>query len=488
MKKTSKIMVALFIIAAMLLSSFTALCSISKADEYEDKLDCYVYSRNVYELGPQEIISIYSNNSTGGPTMSYRHSCDISGKEVIPIYCGPEMTTQLQDGCIDATDASAMLRYAKVDRGSYDESVEQINAEWREDIADISRSIVKYYGEKGVTINPEDITTYVTVVTPAVEEFNITAGTYDFSINTNTGINQEVLSKMQTVSQKNTEADEDLQLIAVTAKMTDGTMYRMIVGSDDNVYLIKAEDTQNIGIDDEFKTSMTYTALDKTTEDDGNVFLAPYTDNDNPKKDSDVTVTIKSENKQKITSVVVGETSAELSKDANSLGWFYPDESDKTVIAKVYPFDTYDNTTYAGNVSEKVGLISENGDEDTQNPKIKWTFRRKTKEETENNDGSVTIVITYNLPIDKDKIPNGWEAIYDQDGKTVHKITKTIKKGNNYKEDVTVKQYGTDATVTTTVEKVWNLPQTGEMWIFIAAGIAGLTIFTISRRRKISKM
>ena len=145
----------------------------------------------------------------------------------------------------------------------------------------------------------------------------------------------------------------------------------------------------------------------------------------------------------------------------------------------------YDNKTFNGKVSETVKLISENEKEDTQNPKIDWTFRRKTKDETQNADGSITIVITYNLPVDKDSIPSDWEPIYDEDGETIHKITKTIKKGENYKKDVTVKQNGTDATVTTPVEKVWELPKTGDIWTFAAIGMVILVVFTISRRRKI---
>ena len=111
-------------------------------------------------------------------------------------------------------------------------------------------------------------------------------------------------------------------------------------------------------------------------------------------------------------------------------------------------------------VKETVKLTGAEGGEDTQEPSIKWTFRRVLVEEKENEDESVTVTITYNLPVDEDSIPDDWSPVYDEDGKTIHKIQKTIKKGEDYEKDVTVKQNGTDSTVTTPVKKVW--PKDGD--------------------------
>lgn len=487
MKKTNKIIVALIMIAAMLASSFTALYGTSKADEYEDIVDLYVYSESMYEFQPAEILDIYADLQTSHPDLKYRYAHDVSKGTLIPILVGEHYGTQLQDGKIDATDSTCILAYTRIT--SRPEALDGVtaaseNSEWMEDINDIRRSIVKYYEKEGKTVNLEDIKVTVTVVTPAVEELDIAAGTYDYVMDTDTGITQAVFEKICAVAdinQRGQSKQNSLQKVTLTAETKDGKLYKMVVGSDNNFYLL---DPESINVVD-FGTTMSYTALDKTTEDDGNVFLPPYIDNDNPNKDADVTVTIKSKTGENIIAVVSGETAAELSKDANELGWYYPDEADKTVIAKVYPFDKYDNKTFNGKVSETVKLISENEKEDTQNPKIDWTFRRKTKDETQNADGSITIVITYNLPVDKDSIPSDWEPIYDEDGETIHKITKTIKKGENYKKDVTVKQNGTDATVTTPVEKVWELPKTGDIWTFAAIGMVILVVFTISRRRKI---
>ena len=488
MKKTNKIIVVIAMIIAMLGGSFSALCNISKADEYEELLgnDVYAYATNEYEFSASEIISIYSSNSTGH-NVKYRYAHDVSKGVLIPVYhdtINDNYGTTLQDGIIDASDASAMISYG-AGTVREDEPIAQASGIWENNIVDISNSIAKYYSEQRKTVDPTSIKVVVDVIVPKNEELGISENQYSYSIDTENGYTEEAYQKAKSLRSnfRACEIDDRVQFIKITATTPDGRVFKTVVGTDNNIYLLEPASIEEKK--DTFDTTMSYTALDKTTEDDGNTFLAPYTDNDNPKKDSDVTVKIKSTTGDDIVSVVNGETSAELSKEANSLGWYYPNEEDKTVIAKVYQFDTYDNTTYNGKVSETVKLISEDGQEDTQKPSIEWTFRRKTKEETTNNDGSITVVITYNLPVDKDSIPSGWSAIYDQDGETIHKITKTIKKGENYKQDVTVKQFGGDKKVTTTVEKVWAIPQTGEAWIVASVAIIALVVFMFTRRRKI---
>ncbi len=231
-----------------------------------------------------------------------------------------------------------------------------------------------------------------------------------------------------------------------------------------------------------FNTLMEYVSNSKTTPDDGKTFLPQYHDNDVDKKDLDVTVRIKSRTDEDI----VSTNGVELTSDGkpNSEGWYYPDTNDKKVIAKDYPFDKYDNTKDNGKVKETVKLVGAEGGEDTQTPSIEWTFRRKSVKEKTNANGSVTVTITFNLPIDTSKIPDGWSPVYDEDGVTCHKIEKTIKKGEDYDADVPVKQNGTDATVITHVTKKWQpaiIPQTGEtlaivvVSIIILLGIAGVS-------------
>ena len=283
--------------------------------------------------------------------------------------------------------------------------------------------------------------------------------------------------------------------------------YDLELGNDLNWYLVPQSilPIQETEPEAEFSTVMDYVAVDenekeveaKEIKNEGDPFLAPYYDDEDKDahKDTDVIVTIKSETEEEI-----AETNGVALRNdgkANSEGWYYPDTEDKTVIAKKYLFDDYDNTTDNGAVKETVELLGSKGGEDTQKPSIKWTFRRINITETENTDESITVVITYNLPVDEDSIPEGWEPVYDKDGKTIHAITKTIAKGEDYDKDVTVKQNGTDATVTTHVKYTWEkeddtetpakvLPQTGESLIIVFAVIAsvGICIFAFRKFRK----
>jgi hypothetical protein len=210
------------------------------------------------------------------------------------------------------------------------------------------------------------------------------------------------------------------------------------------------------------------------------------------KKDVDATAIIKSKTTEGIKSTN-GVDLIEESNKANSEGWYYPDVNDKTVIAKVYKFDDYDNTKFNGAVNEEVILVGTEGGTSSETPSIRWTLRRINYQETENKDGSVTVIITYNLPIDGDRIPEGWEPIYDEDGKTIHKITKTIKKGEDYDKDVIVYRNGDiDEKVTTHVKKVWEklpavIPQTGAFSIVLAIVAGGIVLFGINRFRKFNK-
>jgi hypothetical protein len=273
----------------------------------------------------------------------------------------------------------------------------------------------------------------------------------------------------------------------ITATAPNGDKYRMVLGNDNKFYLLGPD--KEVTPEGEFKTTLDYTSEEKGKMD-GDTYLPPYYENEekNAKKDLDATAIIKSTTKEEI----IKTNGVELTADgkANSQGWYYPDVTDKTVIAKVYPFDKYDNTTDNGAVKETVKLTGAEGGEDTQKPSIRWTFRLINREDKENPDGSLTVTLTYNLPVDPDSIPEGWTPVYDKDGKTIHAITKTIKKGENYDKDVTVKRNGPiDEKVTTHVKKTWEklspvLPQTGAFTVALVAIVAGVAIFAITRYRK----
>ena len=278
--------------------------------------------------------------------------------------------------------------------------------------------------------------------------------------------------------------------------------YDLELGNDLNWYLVPQsilpiQETETEP-EAEFSTVMDYVAVDenekeveaKEIENEGDPFLAPYYEDEDKDahKDTDVIVTIKSETEEEI-----AETNGVALRNdgkANSEGWYYPDTEDKTVIAKKYLFDDYDNTTDNGKVKETVKLTGVEGGEDTQKPSIKWTFRRINVTETKNTDESITVVITYNLPVDEDSIPEGWTPIYDKDGKTIHKITKTIKKGEDYDKNVKVKQNGSDATVTTHVKYKWpkeeapNLgPQAGGTILVAVAVVASIGVCAFAFRK-----
>ena len=282
---------------------------------------------------------------------------------------------------------------------------------------------------------------------------------------------------------------------AVATTKTQKITYKFELGKDAEWYWypVKVEDLTPA--DGEFKTELDYIAVSEGKEVEGKVengtFLPPYFDNEDKDahKDADAIAIITSKTEEEIVATNgVALTDKNTKDNPNSEGWYYPDVEDKTVIAKVYPFDKYDNTTDNGAVKETVKLTGKDGGVDSQTPSIRWTLRRINYQEKENTDGSVTVTITYNLPIDPESIPDGWSPVYDADGKTVHKIRKTIKQGENYDKNVTVKRNGPiDEKVTTPVKKIWDKqvspvphPQTGEKSVIAIIAVASIGIAVIA--------
>ena len=260
-------------------------------------------------------------------------------------------------------------------------------------------------------------------------------------------------------------------------------------------------------IDEEFHTKLEYTqnidGKDRkgTDFDKDGTFLAKYNDDNNDKTDPDVRALVKSQTLEKIVKANGTDVKKDFTRTTD--GWYYSDKDDLTIIGKDYKFADYDNTTYNGIVpTEKVKATGELGIETEETVSIKWTFRIKKIDKVENKDGSTTVTIEYNLPVDPTSIPEGWSPIYDKDGKTVHKITKTIAKGEDYDKDVTVKQNGTGIEKTThitvkakkeetkkeepkkddsTAKKV--IPQTGGKMILAFAVLASIVVLIITYRK-----
>ena len=509
MKKIKNLLIV-FIVVAMIFSCTSLIFSSKVYAEGEqteiDDVDftgIYGLASNEFEFNVTQLLRVYGFNGATSEehpnwvkVLSYRH--DLNDGVLVPInhYLDGELqpTANWQDGVINGTDATVFLAISIESNDMEFLTKSAKETEWRNDINDLIESLVE-----GADISKNDIVIRVKIDMPKVDEYEIPADS--FEMNTIDGITEQIYEKYLTFKQYNhiiNAGENNLldnwvhQLIHITAETADGGEWKVIIGTDNNFYWLqtKAPDVQ------EFKTTLEYEATVEDVEGkmSGDTFLPPYFDNDNAKKDSDAIAIIKSKTEEGIKST----NGVDLKEDGkpNSEGWYYPDVEDKTVIEKKYEFDDYDNTIANGMVKETVQLTGTEGGEDTQKPSIKWTFRRKTKTEKENKDGSVTVTITYNLPVDPESIPEDWKPVYDKDGKTIHAIEKTIKKGEDYEKDVIVKQNGTDAKVSTPVKKIWEkdnsqadsiIPQTGVFTVALAIVIIGITAFAITRYRKLNK-
>lgn len=284
----------------------------------------------------------------------------------------------------------------------------------------------------------------------------------------------------------------------MTFNITDGNgeLWYLVLATDENLYLVKADIFKNSTTSNNFATTLNYTAkidnndVGGTTDKDGT--FSPNYNSEDIKKDADVTATIKSTNGDDI--VVVNNKKLDETGKANEDGWYYPDVNDKTTIVKIYPFERYNNSTDNGIVKESVELQNKNGDKSEQNVSITWPFRIIDKtydpDVIDKNTNEVKVTITTNLPMDPNKVPDGWTIVPDTDN---HKITKTYKRGQDINEDVTVYQNGTGKTDSTTVTVKWNgetaptiLARTGESKLLIgiiAILIVVAVIIKIKRNR-----
>lgn len=516
MKKFKSVMIAA-LSGVMLFSSCAFFASEVKAADATttsstDNPYLVSYPRDAFEFSAQEMLHVYSLNSTSDSTYYLRHRMDLTGKEAIPVRSYEEDGTltntsadidKWSDGKIDAVDASNILAL-----GSHVNGIDQLpEVFWPEPVTDIEWSLAKALNlsREDVTLESQVIYQKIAGLEGAENELNIkissttgpTAQTDAAVLNYTTLDRKLFIQKYKTLH--NDKTDEEIaekfaadkarptqMTVKVSVKTKAGDEYRMVVGNDNKFYLLstKAQEEES-----KFKTTLEYSS-EVQGKMDGDTYLPPYYANEekNAKKDLDATAIIKSTTKEEI----VKTNGVDLTADgkANSEGWFYKDVKDKTVIAKVYPFDDYDNTKFNGAVTETVKLTGAQGGEDTQKPSIRWTFRLINRDDKENADGSLTVTLTYNLPVDPDSIPEGWSPIYDEDGKTIHKITITIKKGENYDKDVTVNRNGDkDDKVTTHVKKTWeklspSLPQTGAFSAVLVVIVAGAAVFAVTRFRK----
>ena len=468
---------------------------------------------NEYQFNSTEILSLYALNLTEQMKDNLLTKKTSAHQIKIPLYNLSNNALikdgAYSDGKLDARDASAILTLIHGDiddsyvLGDYKNLKTHISADgWVHAQNEIKASLAEQ-----LNVSKDDISTAVTVTYPKIDGYTDNETSYvltDKSSFEDEEILKKIDSNMVTDYKISTNASADnikysdfekatsQEYITVTAKVKNKS-YIMYIGEDKNFYF------ENVGEEiPDFKTDLTYRAVSegKSVEgkmsSDGSTYLPPYYEDEDKdaKKDADAIAIIKSKTDEEI----VATNGVEMKNDgsANSEGWYYPDTNNKKVIEKVYPFDTYNNPKDNGAVKETVKLTGKDGGEDTQTPTIEWILRRINFEKTVNSDKSTTITITYNLPIEKSSIPEGWEPITDSDG-GIRKITRTFKPTENYDKDVTVEQNGpSTATVTTpvkvTAEKLPdNIPQAGAFYAVLAISIAGIVIFMITRYRKLNK-
>ena len=483
-------------------------------DENVEYTNMLGLATNKFEFNAQQFLHIYSLNSSTPSTSEYlnnkvlKYRQNLNDGTLVPIntYSGTENpateTAELlessvtwNDGVINASDASMLLAISVHHPVTTQEDKDENLNNWSYFI-----NMLKYSLADELDIDRDDVVVTVNVAMKAIPEYGIEANSY--SVNTTDLFSNAIYEKMNEIVSANETINEELgishsnwvhHLISVSATTRENGDWKLVLGTDNNFYFLKEETTEPIGNVGEFDTDLKYSV--SVTDAEGilknGTFIPPYIDNDIDKKDSDVTATISSKTNEGIS--VTNDVIVKTDRTANTEGWYYSSEDNIKSIDKKYLFDDYDNTTYNGIVSETVKIVGNEDGRDTQNVSIKWKFRRKSVKEKENDDKSVTITIEYNLPVDKDSIPDGWTPVYDADGKTVHAIKTTIKKGEDYDKDVIVKQNGTDEKVTTKVTKTWEkegpsvLPQTGAFTVVLSIAILGIVVFAVTRYRKLKK-
>lgn len=537
--KKEKGIIVLFIIIALLFNVCSTIAFAADSRPYEEPDEnvefpnLYAIRSNKFEFSPHQFLKIYADNSSTPTTSEYIYNKVLKYRQsldegiLVPIHSYENATTGVElqvgdevwtqeldvnswnDEVIDGKDASMFLALSV--GGSESSIAAKRN---QEKIWSAFVKMLKYSLADELNISRDDVTVYIDVNIRAISEFNTSAN--GFTTNSEDMYTDEVMAKMLELETLNETINRNIgnqnnaahQIVKIRATTTNNGNWNVVLGTDNNFYFLKEEtdeETEPIGNIGEFDTDLKYS--DSVADAEGTLkngtFMPPYTEDDINKKDADVTAIISSKTDEGIS--VTNDVIVKTDRTPNEKGWSYTDAEHIKSIEKKYLFDEYDNTTYNGIVNETVKLIGNDDGRDTQEVSIKWTFRRKAKTEKENEDGSVTVTITYNLPVDSESIPEGWSPVYDKDGKTIHAIEKTIKKGEDYDKDVIVKQNGTDATVTTPVSKKWpkeepvnytgkkddeadNLgPQAGAYTAVLAIVIVGTIVFAISRYRKMNK-
>lgn len=531
MKKLKKlIVIALAVILCIGCLSTMFTSKVCAATYYEPSEDIKATSTNPFEFSAYEFLNYVEecveSVARGEDEPIYRVTMDVTGKNVIPLYQYDgenRSNANYQSGRMTDVIASKMWVFQKGCGINENKSPEERTTYWETEENSVKRSVLA--GTEGLTL--DDIKVTVKVKTPRIVIDDLVIPEDSYEIKTDTKFTQDVLNKIASFEQidkaifakingreygtQDTDVLIPQQVISITATTTGGDEYRVVIGSDYKWYLLKTETT-------EFKTELTYKAevegvnvgytMDKGT-------CVPKYDTNNVKKDADVTAIIKSKNDLEILTVDGKEVGADKAH-ANEDGWYYTTAGNKKEIAKLYKFSDYDNlddngtvvydkndteNNHRGKVKVVLGSIEVDGEQlkSEENVSIQWPFRIiedvQDPKEIKDDTTKVTRTITTNLPIDKEKLPDGWKFTETDLGKSQHQVYKEYTRSNgNVSETPEFKENGRTDTVKAEVKIDWEkektpevIPQTGIFSAVIILAIVGFTTFGITRYRKINK-
>lgn len=496
--KNKKITKIFAIINIALLISLNMVGITNKSYAKLDKNTNYQITENPYQISPMEILETYSSMSANRfQKISYSITPElIKSKNAILVDY-----KSFSDHKLDSSDASAI---SNVCVNTYKDTTNpNINA--------MLSSI-----EKETSVKKSDIEFICSVYGEAYEDIP----ELNYTLNNITSTQKSVEDLEAKLTERNkllenkgftvqTPDSDAYTTISITAKLKDGSVYKLAIAGygDNNVkndythnwYFVRTSGDKDYTNNSEFELEKNYVAIidgkDVGGEIKDGVFLPKYDEN-NIEKDADVTVTFTSKT-EGVTITAINNTPIPET-GANTLGWSYSNK-EKTQISKIYKFDEYDNTVANGIVpTEELTITGLNGKTNKQTVAIKWPFRiikeHQDPEEITSDTKKVRYEITTNLPIDSEKLPDGWKFTDDAEGKTQHKIyiERDLNNGN-YIKDVTIKENGRDDTVTTNVsikfkEKLPDTtPKTGETFsiaVIVIIALIGITFFI---RRKIKK-
>lgn len=461
----------------------------------------YQEPKTPYELNPRHILAVYADNSTSSDEEIYGRyevtSEMISNKTaiIVPSELNYSVWT---DNMITSADASTFLGLL----GNFYADSENVNALINQIASNLS-------------INSSDIELQLTYSCDAVTVTSETIPSKKIVLSSKTSSQEDCENATAQIRERNIAVEMALGKCTSERDYTGGQFYvatiKAIVPDRNPYYLVVGNSGEfknkfyfvspNIPIitNNEFTTQLSYEAYVGTTSVGGtgtSPFL-PSFDKNTKEKDANVTATIKS-NQSGVTISSVSNNALKDDGTPNDLGWFYIDKNDKTKIAKVYKFDDYNNETANGMITEENLVITgSNGLQDTKTVAIKWPFRiikeTQTPETIDKTTTSVRYEITTNLPINPQKLPEGWEFTDDELGKSHHKIFIVRSKNyGDYIKDIELTANGRSDTVSTKVSIKFageELPKThaktGEVSLMALIFVSlGLVLVVIKLRKK----